>query len=135
MDAAKCRKLKQELLDQPELQIVRIEWFFDGNDDLGSIGCNLPEHPGIEAFRETFRRLVQRPDVEAVYTRISELDPGEASWPFTDTVLVAGTISVDELRSIVAPLHPDEVGRGAAFGAPQSLLQRHGGQILAAWWD
>lgn len=40
--------------------------FFDGNDDLGSIGCNLSDHPGIEAFRDTFARLLARPDVEAI---------------------------------------------------------------------
>ena len=135
MDAAKCRKLKQELLDQPEPQVVPIERFFDGNDDLGSIGCNLTEHPGIEAFRNIFRTLAQRPDVEAIYAQISELDPGDDYWPFTDTVLVAGTISADELRSIVARLQPDEVGRGAELGAPKSILQLHGNQVLAVWWD
>lgn len=135
MDAAKCRKLKRELLDQPEPQVVPIERFFDGNDDLGSIGCNLTEHPGTEAFRNIFRTLAQRPDVEAIYAQISELDPGDDYWPFTDTVLVAGTISADELRSIVARLQPDEVGRGAEFGAPKAILQLHGNQVLAVWWD
>lgn len=144
MDVTKCKTLKQELLDQPEPQIVSIERFFDGNDDLGSIGCNLTEHPGIEAFRQILHTLSQRPDVEAIYARISELDPGEDSWPFTDTVLVAGTISAEELRSIVAPLGPDEVGRAAEFGAFKSIVHRHGNRIivhrhgnrmLAVWWD
>jgi hypothetical protein len=88
-----------------------------------------------ESCRQTFRRLAQRADVEAVYAQISELDPGEDAWPFTDTVLVAGTISTDELRSIVAPLQPDEVGRAAEFGAPQAVIQRHGNRLLAVWWD
>lgn len=135
MDAAKCRKLKQELLDQPEPQIVPIERFFDGNDDIGSIGCNLIEHPGIDAFRDIFHTLAQRPDVEVIYAQISELDPGEDSWPFTDVVLVGGSISADELRSIVAPLQPDEVGPAAAFGPPKSVIQRHGNQVLTVWWD
>src|SRR5437899_1056124 len=43
-DRIKCQRLKDELATQPEPQIVSIERFFDGNDDLGSIGCNLPDH-------------------------------------------------------------------------------------------
>ena len=31
-------------------QVVGIDRFFDGNDDLGSIGCNLDPHPGIARF-------------------------------------------------------------------------------------
>ena len=46
MDDVKCNALKAELATQPEPQLVPIERFFDGNDDLGSIGCNLLAHPG-----------------------------------------------------------------------------------------
>ena len=28
--------------------LVSLEEYFDGNDDLGSIGCNLSDHPGVE---------------------------------------------------------------------------------------
>src|SRR5688500_20181603 len=98
MDDTKCRALEKELAAQPEPQIVAAEWFFDGNDDLGSIGCNLDEHPGVGAFHDVFAGLLCRPDVQAVYAQISELDPGDGCWPFTDTVLVVGAISADELR-------------------------------------
>ena len=43
-----------------------------------------------------------RADVEAIYARISELDPGPDSWPFSDTVIVFGKLSVEELRAILA---------------------------------
>jgi hypothetical protein len=89
MDDAKCQALKEQLAAQPEPQIVSVTKFFDGNDDLGSIGCNLDPHPGIDAFRGVLTGLLSRPDVKAVYAQISELDPGDESWPFTDTVLVA----------------------------------------------
>jgi hypothetical protein len=36
---------KTELAAQPDPQIVAIHRFFDGNDDVGSIACNLLEHP------------------------------------------------------------------------------------------
>src|SRR6185295_9643233 len=108
MDDTKCKALKEELAAQPEPQIVAAERFFEGNDDLGSIGCNLDEHPGVDAFRDIFASLLRRPDVQAIYAQISELDPGDGCWPFTDTILVVGAISADELREAVSKLQPDE---------------------------
>lgn len=135
MNEAKCKALKADLGTQPAPQIVSIERFFDGNDDLGSIGCNLVKHPGIDAFRDTLNGLLRRPDVQAVYARIYELDPGEGCWPFTDTIFIAGTISSDELRSILSPLEPNDVGPGEEFGDPTLVNQKHKGPVLAAWWD
>jgi hypothetical protein len=135
MDNSKCKALKTELADQPELQLVSIERFFDGNDDLGSLGCNLIEHPGVPTFRDVFTNLLRRPDVEAVYARISELDPGKDSWPFTDTIIVVGTIPADELRSAVITLEPDEIGTAEEFGVALSDAERQGLPALAVWWD
>ena len=135
MDNAKCKALKAELAAQPEPQIVSVERFFDGNDDPGSIGCNLIEHPGVDAFRDVLTGLLRRPDVQAVYAQISELDPGEDCWPFANTVLVVGAIPADELRSAVSTLEPDEVAAAEDFGISPSVAERHGSPVLAAWWD
>jgi hypothetical protein len=135
MDDTKCKALKAELAAQPEPQIVSVERFFDGNDDLGSIGCNLTEHPGVDAFRDLLTGLLRRPDVQAVYAQISELDPGDGCWPFTDTIFIVGTISPDELRGILSSLEPDEVGSGEQFGIPALITQKHQAPVLAAWWD
>jgi hypothetical protein len=135
MDTSKRNRLVEELSDQPEPQVVSISQFFDGNDDLGSIGCNLMEHPGIDSFHRILVGLTDRPDVEAVYAQIAELDPGEDCWPFTDTVFVAGTISADALREILSPLEPDEIGPAADFGVPDVVGGRHTVPIYAAWWD
>jgi hypothetical protein len=135
MDNAKCRTLKEELSAQPEPQVVPIARFFDGNDDLGSIGCNLDPHPGIGKFRSVLVGLLSRPDVKAVYAQISELDPGEGCWPFSDTVLVAGTITADQLRKAVAVLQPDEVGAGDEFGVSPSIGERHSSPVIVIWWD
>jgi hypothetical protein len=135
MDQTKCTALKSDLMGQPEPQVVSIARFFDGNDDTASIGCNLPEHPGIDAFREVLTGILQRPDVEAVYARISELDTGDGCWPFSDTVFVVGTITHDELRDILEPLQPDEVDSGDSFGIPPRITQDHDAPVLAAWWD
>lgn len=135
MDDSKCKALKAEFADQSDPQIVSIERFFDGNDDVGSIGCNLIEHPGVATFRDVFIGLLRRPDVEAIYARISELDPGDDCWPFTDTVIVAGTIPADELRSAVAVLQPDEIGAAEEFGVALPDGERHGTPALVVWWD
>lgn len=134
MDDSKCRALKAELAAQPEPQVVAIERFFDGNDDPGSIGCNLMEHPGVEVFREAFVGLLNRPDVQAVYAQISELDPGDGCWPFSDTILVVGTISEQDLSKAVFGLEPDEVGSGQFHTLPEAVRQ-HGAPVLAVWWD
>ena len=135
MDDAKCSTLKAELAAQPEPQVVLIDRFFDGNDDLGSIGCNLDPHPGIDTFRQVLTGLLARPDVQAVYARISELDPGDGCWPFTDTVLVVGTVPPDELRQAVEELQPDEVGVAERFGVPPAITERHRSPVWVLWWD
>jgi hypothetical protein len=135
MDQAKRNRLIADLSARPEPQIVPIDTFFDGNDDLGSIGCNLSEHPGIEAFRATFARIAARSDVNSIYAQIAELDPGEGSWPFADTVLVFGTISSEELAAELAALEPDEIGTAEDFGIPQSSAHEQTSPALVAWWD
>jgi hypothetical protein len=135
MDIAKCKALKSELASLAEPQIVSIDRFLDGNDDQGSIGCNLLEHPGVDAFRSIFADLLARADVRAIYAQITELDPGDDSWPFTDTVLVVGSISADELKLALGTLQPDEVGPGDADFLSPSLSTADEQSTLVAWWD
>ena len=134
-DVIKRDRLIARLSNEPEPQIVEIETFFDGNDDLGSIGCNLLEHPGIEAFRIALLRIAARRDVKGVYAQIFELDPGEGCWPLPDTILIVGDISSEEVASELASLEPDEVRNGEEFGLPDEYAKRLGGPIVVAWWD
>jgi hypothetical protein len=135
VDQEKCIALKRDLETQAEPQVVPLDRFFDGNDDEGSIGCNLVPKPGIPLFRETLFGLLQRPDVTAVYALISELDPGDDSWPFTDTVLVAGAIQPEALTEALSVLQPDYV----AFADPDEIgelgIQPPVVQGVTAWWD
>jgi hypothetical protein len=135
MDDSKCKALKADLAAQPDRQFVSVERFFDGNDDPGSIGCNLPEHPGMDVFRNILTGLPHRPDVVAVYARIYEVDPGEGSWPFSDTILVVGKIAPDELRGAVKSLQPDEIGPAEQFVGPLEIPESDGLPVLALWWD
>lgn len=45
----------------------------------------------------------------AIYAITSELDPGYEFWPFTDTVLVAGTIPPEALAEALATFQPDNI--------------------------
>jgi hypothetical protein len=136
MDETKRDALKRELSDLPEPQVVPIERFFDGNDDVASIGCNLPKHPGVEVFRDVLTGLRRQPGVEGVYAQIFELDPGEEYWPFCDTVLVVGSFPANELRTAVRPLRPDEVRPLDRDEVPAPVAERHGASaVLAIWWD
>lgn len=135
MDIRKRNQLIEDLAKEAAPQVVEIERFFDGNDDPGSIGCNLVQHPGVEIFKGTLLKLARRGDVEAVYAQIAELEPGEDSWPFTDTIFVVGRIELDELRKALEPLQPDEVGHGKHFAVPALIAEKHSEPVLAAWWD
>jgi len=135
MDRAKRNQLVARLVDEPEPRLVPIAEYFDGNDDPASIGCNLAEHPGVEAFRSMFAELAKRPDVAAIYAQIAELEPGEEHWPFTDTIFVVGTIKLTELAKLLKPLAPDEVGLSEGFSLPSVLTRRHTEPVMLAWWD
>jgi hypothetical protein len=136
MNTTKGAELKKELTSLPPREaVISIRRFLDGNDDTASIGCNLFEHPGIRAFREKLTGLLDRPDIVEIYARIAEIDPGKDHWPFTDTLFVVGTIDVDELRKILSPLHPDEIGPGEQFEIPSPIKRKHPEPVLAVWWD
>lgn len=135
MDQEKSDVLKRELESQPEPQLVSIDRFFDGNDDEGSIGCNLVPHPGIELFRKQLLGLLKRPDVTAVHALITEVDPGDDAWPFSDTVVVTGGIAPEALRTAIADLQPDEVGPADPDAIGTTLSQSESSSALVAWWD
>jgi hypothetical protein len=137
MDPAKCQALKAELRTADEPALVPADRFFDGNDDVASIGCNLVKHPGIDRFREVLTGLARRPDVRSVHLVISDLDPGDEYWPFSDLVLVAGDVPELELRRTLAVLKPDEVGPvgDRDSGLPAEVLAGLGPRVVAAWWD
>jgi hypothetical protein len=135
MDTTKRARLIESLSQQPAPQLVTIEQFFDGNDDLASIGCNLLDHPGIDAFRDTLLEIARRPDVEATYAQIAELDPGDDCWPFTDTIFIAGAVPVATLRQALAHLQPDSVDLAESSTVPGLIRQRHSAPVVIVWWD
>ncbi|MCA9673400.1 MAG: hypothetical protein KC464_00060 [Myxococcales bacterium] len=116
--------------------IVSLEDFFEGNDDLASIGCNLAEHPGTDGFYRVLRDVRARPNVQDVLVEIYEVMEGEDEWPFSERVYVLTSAEPDEVRGWLAALDPSEIEEGWASGASpaQPLLQPRM-RVLGVWWD
>jgi hypothetical protein len=114
--------------------LVSRQEFFDGNDDPASIGCNLMEHPGMEAFDAAFRAIEALPGVSGVYLAITELIDEEGMWPFTDTAFIVTSLSPDAFEQILAPLQPDEVERfSETFANSPKIPAKH--RLIHVWWD
>lgn len=112
--------------------VVGLELFFDGNDDPGSIGCNLPDHPGINRFYTVLRAIRDRADVYGVWVGITEV-MGADEWPFSDHVHVVTTASADEVVAWAAELEPDP-----PFDWPDDLPPipvPAGARVVTLFWD
>lgn len=116
--------LLAEIERQGDGATVNLELFFDGNDDLASIGCNLPEHPGIGTFAQVLRAVRDRPEVGDVLVGISEVMP-DGEWPFSDTVYVLTDAPVGDVAEWAAGLGPDQAAKA----------EWNGGHAVVLWWD
>jgi hypothetical protein len=118
------------------LPVVSLELFFEGNDDLGSIGCNLADHPGPARFYSVLRSIRARPGGHDVWVGISEV-MGPDEWPFSDHVYVVGTASADEVARWAAELEPDAPGGEWWNGVPplRPITIPPGAHLVTLWWD
>ena len=116
--------------------VVSLEDFFTGNDDLDSIGCNLGEQqPPIAEFYRRLREIRSKPDVQDVLVRISDYDD-PTSWPYTDTVYIISSASLEEVKKWVSPLMPDEVYAEWMYRKPPAAPDVKQGMIpFSVWWD
>lgn len=120
---------------------VSLEDFFEGNHDLGSIGCNLTKHPGIDTFAARLRALRDLPNVQDVLVGITDFGPeSDGIWPFSDWVYILTDLSPKDVADRLQSLQPDDV---YYEGAPNTLPVIHidlprpkpGFKLLIAWWD
>lgn len=140
MDKTKCAgliaavKARGYSVDGNRVMVTRSE-FFDGNDDPGSIGCNLIEHPGVAAFDAIFRQIEAMDGVSGVYLAITEIDETyDNIWPFSDTALIVTRLAPSVFESILQTLEPDEVARSQdMFANPPPIPP--GYQSVYVWWD
>jgi hypothetical protein len=119
-----------------QLPVVTIEQFFDGNDDFGSIMCNL-RPPSIAAVRDLLLTIRNRPDVESVLIAIHEtMEEDDEAWPFADQVLIVTAADPSKVMDwFPKDLAPDDVSEVAqeVEGVPRP--REKGAKVLVAWWD
>lgn len=129
------RVKKIGLPDQSGLPLVTLEDFFEGNDDLGSIGCNLMEHPGIPFFYDQLKTIRDRENVSHVLVGIYEVEESdETMWPFSETVYVTTSEDPENVFEWFSPLQPDSVGPDM-IGAKNLPEIPDGHEVCVAWWD
>lgn len=137
IDSVKREALIRLIRSQPEhvdgRALVTVSEFFDGNDDLGSIGCNLPNHPGLEHFRKVLSDLEGRADVEHVWMQIYDLEEGD--WPFSENVLIFGTVPISEVRQLSKSLDPSEISELRMDWVPSRARDLSEKSYINLWWD
>jgi len=129
------------------LPILSLEDFFEGNDDPGSIGCNILDHPGTQAFYSTLKQIRARPEVQDVLVEIYETIKDDEyvkdgllwgrDWPlFSERVYIISSASIKQVVEWARLLCPDEVDEGWAFGkAPAAPDPEQGHHVYSLWWD
>ena len=89
--------------------LVTLDEFFEGNDDPGSIGYNLPDPLSPQEFRQALDTVEARKDVDAVMIEVKDLEDPEG-WPSTDTVWVITTAEAESVPAwLPESLRPDDV--------------------------
>jgi hypothetical protein len=112
--------------------VISLELFFEGNDDPGSIGCNLPDHPGVHHFYTVLRHIRDRADVHDVRIGITEVMSRD-EWPFSDHVYVVTTATTEDITHSAAELDPDpRVDWWTDF---PPIPVPTGAHIVTLWWD
>jgi hypothetical protein len=115
--------------------LLSIGEFFDGNEVVGSIGCNLPGEPSPSQLRAVLDNVARRPDVKDVRVRITAFDNPE--WPFADTVFIMTTAEPEEVAEwFPEDLAPDEHWEGFHQDEPyEPYTPPAGYKVVACWWD
>ena len=114
--------------------LVTLEEFFVGNEDPGSIGCNLVPHPGVAEFFRVLRGIRERADVEDVLVGVSE-DMGDDTWPFSDCVYVITSAAASDVESWVETLGPEPVVADDPEPPANLSTSRPGYRVITVWWD
>lgn len=110
--------------------------FFDGNEDVGSIGCNLSPPPGPGKFHEVLKRIAARPDVADVRVQVTMFDDPEM-WPFSDTVWIITSATPDKVAEwFDASIRPDRCVAGWTEGVSfEPVKVPEGMRPVGCWWD
>jgi hypothetical protein len=117
--------------------LLTLEEFFEGNDLIGSIGCNLATQPQPSDFYDLLKQLRVRRDVSDIRVEITCVDHPGADWPFSDTVW----IMTDAKADTVAAWFPQELAPNLAHEGWNPGMRYEqvpvldGHRPISVWWD
>jgi hypothetical protein len=115
--------------------LLTLEEFFEGNDDYGSIGCNLRGSVQPYEFYEVFKKLRARVEVSQVRVQITSWDD-PAFWPFSDRVWVITSLARQDIQQCLGKrLHGDAIRVGWPEYPIEKLEVPTGMRPLGVWWD
>jgi hypothetical protein len=143
MDAAKRTELISRIktlglpsVDRP-LPLVTLEEFFVGNDDYGSIGCNLTPMLGPQFFFEKLKFARSQAGVQDVLVEVTEVEEEHTEmWPFADRIYVLTNGTADDVARSTVALHPDAIEEGFPNGRPDCAPELMPGvKCYGVWWD
>ncbi len=133
IDIIKSIGLPEDIEQTP---VVTLEQFFDGNDDVGSIGCNLSDHPGVAHFYNLLREIRSRGEVSDVVVGIYEVEEAdEDMWPFAEQVFVATSASAEDVDMWVTSLEVSEIEPVDADRLRPVPDIPTGYSLFMLWWD
>jgi hypothetical protein len=117
--------------------LLTLEEFFEGNEEIGSIGCNLDGCPEPNEFFKLLSEIRSRPDVSDVRVQITCLDDPWKQWPFSDTLWIMTPVDAETVKTwFPTNLAPDECWTGWTEGTlyePIEVIAGH--SPVAAWFD
>ena len=110
---------------------VTLDEFFEGNDDIGSLACNLDPHPGMESFYYYLTRFANDNEVE-VYVEIYEMDEDDDEiWPYSERVYLIGDIERDAIEGLLADVLASEIEDLGDIEINGQVFSN----VYALWWD
>jgi len=110
---------------------VTLDEFFEGNEDLGSLACNLDPHPGMEALYYHLQRFANDNEAE-VLVEIYELDEDdEETWPYAERVYFIGSVEREALEDLLDNVFASEIEELEDF----VINGESHAEVYAIWWD
>lgn len=115
--------------------LVTLEEFFEGNDDPGSIGYDLPDGPSPPEFYAFLSTLRGHAEIADVRIEVKDLEDSDG-WPSTDTVWFVTSLTQAGLEGhFDERVRPDEWLRYPPRHPVEPLRIPPGMQGIAAWYD
>mgnify|MGYP006203075923 CR=1 FL=1 len=114
--------------------LLSVDEFFEGNEEVGSIGCNLDGAPEPGVFHALFRAIARRPEVKDIRVQVTAFDVPE--WPFSDTVYIMTSATPEQVAAwFPEHLRPDDTWAGFVDQSYEPYQVPDGVQPVACWWD